>query len=155
MRNKEIIEYKESFISKIKKYFKNLFKSKKEENDYVEEISNFNNTEIATAQKESEFFNDIKVETSDIDKYMDKKNFLEYIDANVEALKMLSVDRLRKLKEYYDGVIEKNDKIIENLKKSSYFKNATLLEIYHFYKLEYLHFLHFLECHLWGYFLVC
>lgn len=119
MRNKEIIEYKESFISKIKKYFKNLFKSKKEENDYVEEISNFNNTEIATAQKESEFFNDIKVETSDIDKYMDKKNFLEYIDGNVEALKMLSVDRLRKLKEYYDGVIEKNDKIIENLKKSS------------------------------------
>ena len=50
---------------------------------------------------------------------MDKKNFLEYIDGNVEALKMLSVDRLRKLKEYYDGVIEKNDKIIENLKESS------------------------------------
>ena len=50
---------------------------------------------------------------------MDKKNFLEYIDGNVEALKMLSVDRLRKLKEYYDGVIENNNKIIENLKKSS------------------------------------
>ena len=33
--------------------------------------------------------------------------------------------------------------------------NVTLLEIYHFYKLEYLHFLHFLECHLWGYFLAC
>ena len=119
MNNKEIIEYKESFISKIKKYFKNLFKNKKDENDYVEEISNCNDTEIATAQKESEFFNDIKVDTSNIDKYMDKKNFLEYIDGNVEALKMLSVDRLRKLKKYYDGVIEKNDKIIENLKKSS------------------------------------
>ena len=119
MNNKGIIEYKEGFISKIKKYFKNLFKNKKEENNYVEEIFNFNDAEITTAQKESEFFNDIKVDTSDIDKYMDKKNFLEYIDGNVEALKMLSVDRLRKLKEYYDGVIEKNDKIIENLKKSS------------------------------------
>ena len=119
MRNNGIIEYKEGFISKIKKILKKLFKSKKEENDYVEEISNFNNTEIATVQKENEFFNGIKVDTSDIDKYMDKKNFLEYIDGNVEALKMLSVDRLRKLKEYYDGVIEKNDKIIENLKKSS------------------------------------
>ena len=119
MRNNGIIEYKEGFISKIKKILKKLFKSKKEENDYVEEIFNFNDAEITTAQKESEFFNDIKVDTSDIDKYMDKKNFLEYIDGNVEALKMLSVDRLRKLKEYYDGVIEKNDKIIENLKKSS------------------------------------
>ena len=119
MNNKGIIEYKESFISKIKKFLKNLFKNQKEENDYVTEISNLNNTKTASDQKESEFFNDIKVDTSDIDKYMDKKNFLEYIDGNVEALKMLSVDRLRKLKEYYDGVIEKNDKIIENLKKSS------------------------------------
>lgn len=119
MRNKGIIEYKEGFISKIKKFLKNLFKNKKEENDYVTEISNFNDTEITLDQKGSEFFNDIKVDTSDIDKYMDKKNFLEYIDGNVEALKMLSVDRLRKLKEYYDGVIENNDKIIENLKKSS------------------------------------
>ena len=89
MNNKGIIEYKESFISKIKKYFKNLFKNKKEENNYVA-----NNTKTASDQKESEFFNDIKVDTSDIDKYMDKKNFLEYIDGNVEALKMLSVDRL-------------------------------------------------------------
>ena len=119
MKNKGIIEYKESFISKIKKYFKNLFKSKKEKNDYVAEISNLNDTEITSDQKESGFFNEIKVDTSDIDKYIDKKNFLEYIDGNVEALKMLSVDRLRKLKEYYDGVIENNDKIIENLKKSS------------------------------------
>ncbi len=119
MNNKGIIEYKEGFISKIKKFLKNLFKKKKEENDYVAEISNLNDAKITSDQKESEFFNDIKVDTSDIDKYMDKKNFLEYIDGNVEALKMLSVDRLRKLKEYYDGVIENNDKIIENLKKSS------------------------------------
>lgn len=119
MNNKGIIEYKESFISKIKKYFKNLFKNKKEENNYVAEISNLNDTEITTDRKESGFSNDIKVDTSDIDKYMDKKNFLEYIDGNVDALKMLSIDRLRKLKEYYDGVIENNNKIIENLKKSS------------------------------------
>ena len=119
MSNKSIIEYKEGFISKIKKFLKNLFKNKKEENNYVAEKSNLNNTKTASDQKESDLFNDIKVDTSDIDKYMDKKNFLEYIDGNVEALKMLSVDRLRKLKEYYDGVIEKNDKIIENLKKSS------------------------------------
>ena len=119
MNNNGLIEYKENFISKIKKFLKNLFKNKKEENDYVVEISNLNDTEITLDKEESEFFNDIKVDTSDIDKYMKEKNFLEYIDGNDEALKMLSVDRLRKLKEYYDGVIENNDKIIENLKKSS------------------------------------
>ena len=32
---------------------------------------------------------------------------------------MLSIDRLRKLKEYYDGVIEENNKIIEKLKKDA------------------------------------
>lgn len=118
MRNKGIIEYKEGFISKIKRFLKRFFKNKKEEKDYVVEISNLKDKEITVDQKESEFLNDIKVDTSDIDKYMDKRNFLEYIDGNAEALKMLSVDRLRKLKEYYDGVIENNDKIIENLKKS-------------------------------------
>ena len=111
----EIIEYKESFISKLK----NLFNSKKEKNNYIVETSNLNDTKVISDEKESGFFDDIKVDTSDIDKYMDKKNFLEYIDGNVEALKMLSVDRLEKLKEYYDSVIENNDKKIEKLKKSS------------------------------------
>ena len=32
---------------------------------------------------------------------------------------MLSIDRLRMLKEYYDGVIEENNKIIEKLKKDA------------------------------------
>jgi len=50
---------------------------------------------------------------------MDKKNFLGYIDGNLDALNLLSVDRLKKLKEYYDGVIQKNDKIIKQLKKDN------------------------------------
>jgi len=59
------------------------------------------------------------VDTSNIDKLMDKKNFLGYIDGNLDALNLLSVDRLKKLKEYYDGVIQKNDKIIKQLKKDN------------------------------------
>ena len=65
----------------------------------------------------NEFFDNIKVDPSNVNKVVDKKKFLEYIDGNVEALKMLPVDRLRKFIEYYDGVIEENDKIIEKLKK--------------------------------------
>lgn len=119
MSNNSMIEYKQSFISKIKNFFKNIFKNKKEQNAYTLEVSNLKDEVTSSNKKDMEFFNDIKLDTTDIDKYMNKKNFLEYIDGNVEALNLLSVDRLRKLKEYYDGVIEENDKIIEKLKKSA------------------------------------
>ena len=109
-----LIEYKGKFISKVKKKSKNGLKNQKEKNDNVTSIAKFKDL----ALKESKFFNDIKVDTTNIDKYMDKKKFLAYINGNIEALKMLSVDRLRKLTEYYDGVIEKNNKKIEKLKKS-------------------------------------
>ena len=123
MKNNNMIEYKESFIFKIKRFFKNIFKNKKEQNVYTLEVSELKDKVTISDKKDTEFFNDIKVDTSDIDKFMDKKNFLEYIDGNIEALNLLSVDRLRKLKEYYDGVIEKNDKIIKKLKADNYFIN--------------------------------
>ena len=111
MKNNSLIEYKEGLVSKIRRFFRALFKkNKKEELD--ETITDFN-------KAENDFFDNIKVDSSNANKVVDKKKFLEYIDGNVKALKMLSVDRLRKLKEYYDDVIEENDKIIENLKKSS------------------------------------
>ncbi len=111
MKNNSLIEYKEGLVSKIRRFFSALFKkNKKEELD--ETITDFN-------KAENDFFDNIKVDSSSANKVVDKKKFLEYIDGNVKALKMLSVDRLRKLKEYYDDVIEENDKIIENLKKSS------------------------------------
>lgn len=119
MSNNSMIEYKKSFISKIKDFFKNIFKNKKEQNAYTSEVSNLKDEVTSSDKKDTVFFNDIKVDTTDIDKYMDKKNFLEYIDGNIEALNLLSIDRLRKLKEYYDGVIEENNKIIEKLKKSA------------------------------------
>lgn len=118
MNNNEMIKYKDNFVSKIKKFFSRLFKGKKVEANQTEEISNFNVEETVSDKKENEFFDELIVNTSDIDKVIDKKNFLEYIDGNADALNLLSVDRLRKLKEYYDNIIEKNDKIIKNLKKS-------------------------------------
>ena len=110
MKNNDMIEYKESFIFKIKSFFSNIFKKFKE---YLAGRKAYFN------KVENEFFDNIKVDPSNVNKVVDKKKFLEYIDGNVEALKMLSVDRLRKLKEYYDGVIEENNKIIEKLKKDA------------------------------------
>lgn len=119
MKNNDMIEYKEGFIFKIKRFFNNIFKkSKKQEvSEFQSNISD--ESEVDFNKVENEFFNNIKVDSSNVDKVVDKKKFLEYIDGNVEALKMLSIDRLRKLKEYYDGVIEENNKIIEKLKKDA------------------------------------
>ena len=92
--------------------------------DRKQEVSNFqsdvsNESKVDFNKVENDFFDNIKFDSSAANKVVDKKKFLEYIDGNVEALKMLSIDRLRKLKEYYDGVIEENNKIIEKLKKDA------------------------------------
>ncbi len=119
MKNNDMIEYKEGFIFKIKRFFNNIFK-KNEKQELSEVQHNISNEDTIDLDKmEKEFFDNIKVDSSNVTEVIDKKKFLEYIDGNVEALKMLSVDRLRKLKEYYDGVIEENNKIIEKLKKDA------------------------------------
>ena len=119
MKNNDMIEYKEGFIFKIKRFFNNIFKKSKKQ-EVSEFQSNISDESVVDFNKvENEFFNNIKVDSSNVDKVVDKKKFLEYIDGNVEALKMLSIDRLRKLKEYYDGVIEENNKIIDKLKKDA------------------------------------
>ena len=119
MKNNDMIEYKESFIFKIKSFFSNIFKKfkKQEVSEFQPDVSNESTVDFNKV--ENEFFDNIKVDPSNVNKVVDKKKFLEYIDGNVEALKMLSVDRLRKLKEYYDGVMEENNKIIEKLKKDA------------------------------------
>ena len=69
------------------------------------------------SSKEHTFIGKIKVDISNTNKSISKKEFLKYLDGNVEALNRLSVDRLKNLKEYYDNVIEENNKKIEKLKK--------------------------------------
>ena len=118
MSNKEIIVYKENFISKIKKFFKNLFGNKKRKDDNIEIVVNENIKEIDINKKEENFLKDIKVDTDVSDRVIKKKTFLEEIDGNVEMLNMLSIDRLKKLEKYYDDVIKENDAKIKKLKSA-------------------------------------
>ena len=115
MNNNGMIEYKESFIIKIKKFFKRLFGKKEEQYNYVQqELVN----EIAEGknEKQSDFTDNIKVDTKAVNSVIDKKNFLEKIKGNEELLNMLSIDRLKKLEKYYDSVIAENEKKIKKLK---------------------------------------
>ena len=105
MSNNYIIKYEKSFIAKIKNFFRRLFGKHKVQSD----------TKIKE-EKQYSFFYDIKVDAKATNSIIEKKSFLEEIDGNEEALKMLSIDRLKKLEKYYDGVIEQNNKIIEKLK---------------------------------------
>ena len=115
MEDKQLIVHEENFITKIKNFFRSLFKSKEEQNISVLEIAE--NKETVFSQRENEFLNDIKVDSEDINKFIGRNNFLEYINGNVEALKLLSVERLRKLEEYYDNIIKENEIKIEKLKR--------------------------------------
>ena len=116
MKDKQLKKYSENVIFKLINYFRNLFKRKEEKAIYEEEICKSYN-KVILDKKEETLLNDIKINTSDIDKIIYKKKFLKYIDGNIEALKLLSIDRLIKLKEYYTKVIDENDKKIEKLKK--------------------------------------
>lgn len=104
MSNNGKIEYKENFISKVKK----IFTRDEEQHNSIRERNVKENK-----KKQDSFANEIKVDT------LIKKNyFLKEIEGNEEELNMLSIDRLEKLERYYDDIIEQNNKKIKRLKIS-------------------------------------
>ncbi len=115
MNNNGIIEYKENFITKMKKFFKKLFERKEEQYNYVQQEP-VNKIAEEKNERQSDLIDNIKVDTKVVNSVIDKKNFLEEIKGNEEVLNMLSIDRLKKLEKYYDSVIEENEKKIRKLK---------------------------------------
>lgn len=102
-----IIFKENNFFLKIKRCFykikEKLFGKRKDfENSEITETGGQNN-------QEDSFKQEIKVDTSEIDALYLKKDFLKEIDGNAELLEMLSIDRLKKLENYYDEVIKQNE----------------------------------------------
>lgn len=118
MNNNGMIEYKEGFISKIKNFFKRLFGKQEDQYNYIEEQP-ISKIKEESKEKQDNFINDIKVDTKVVDKVSQKRNFLEEIDGNEEALNMLSIERLQKLEKYYDSIIEQNNEKIRKLKAAN------------------------------------
>ena len=115
MNNNGMIEYKESFITKIKKFFKRLFGKKEEQYNYVQQET-VNEIEEEKKERQSDFVDNIKIDAKAVNSVIEKKNFLEEIKGNEEVLNMLSIDRLKQLEKYYDSVIAENEKKIRKLK---------------------------------------
>lgn len=108
MDNKGLIEYKPNLITKIKKFFKNLFSKK---NVALEE----NSVEIKSNIEEKNFIEEIKIQNIDvsntvnkISKEAEREKFLDEIDGNREALNKLTIEQLKRLDKYYDAIIEEN-----------------------------------------------
>ena len=111
--NKGMVVYKENFLIKIRKFFINLFRKQEKEYNDVQEIISESTKEIAQQDK---FLNEIKVDSNNEESVSD---FLKQVKGNAEALKLLSIDRLKKLEQYYDGIIEQNEKQIKKLKANT------------------------------------
>ena len=65
---------------------------------------------------QNNFINDLKIDAKLANTVIEKNNLLKSIEGNEEALKMLSIDRLKKLDEYYNNIIEQNNEKIKKLK---------------------------------------
>lgn len=115
MSNKGIIEYKESFITKIKRTLKNFLKAlKKQCNQVQRENNNEMNKKMQVEQ--TKFTDKLKVDTKGVNAFAKRTAFLKEIEDNEEALSMLPIDKLKKLEKYYEDIVKKNEMEIKKLK---------------------------------------
>jgi len=110
MKKNQVIKYNNGLITKIKQIFyrftqkifcRNVDNLEKE-NLTTEGISNFERKD------KTNFIEEIQIDTTEVNKVVEKIDFLKQIDGNVEQLEKLSTDRLLKLEKYYDDIILKN-----------------------------------------------
>ena len=70
-----------------------------------------------SSNEKNEFYEKIKIEENQLDNSIfEKEEYLKTLDGNIEALSMLSIERLEKLEEYYKSVIDRNEEEIRRLK---------------------------------------
>ena len=119
MNNNGLIKYKESFIMKIRNFFKRIFSKKDNQYNSIQEQTNLNISESNNEEKKDNFISELIVEDKEINNVIKKDNFLREIEGNEEMLNILSIDRLKKLEKYYDNVIAENDKKIKKLKATA------------------------------------
>ena len=66
---------------------------------------------------ENNFLNNIRIDSKTVSKEKKKEDFLNEINGNIEMLNKLSLDRLKKLEQYYEKEIEKLNEQIKRLRK--------------------------------------
>ncbi len=124
MSNKGIIEYKESFVTKIKRALKKFFKASEEQYNQVQKEHN-NEIKKEPRVEQTEFTDKLKVDTKGVNAFAKRTTFLKEIEDNEEALNMLPIDKLKKLEKYYKDIVKKNEMEIKKIKMEKYQKNKS------------------------------
>ncbi len=115
MTNNNLIEYKPSFISRIKEVFKKIFFRNTTEKINIEEKQE----NIIENNKRQEFLKQIEDKSNSASQVARKIEMLSNVKNNENKLNEMSIEDLIELSKYYDELIEKNNNIIEMLKKSA------------------------------------
>lgn len=116
MKN-QMIKYNNNLITKIKQIFYKFTQKifgKNKENIKQEKIATEGISNIEKKDKIN-FIEEIQVDTKEVNRVVEKRDFLKQIDGNVELLEKLSTDRLLKLEKYYDDIILKNELKLKKL----------------------------------------
>lgn len=115
MSNSNLISTKNRFITILKNIFNRLFNKQDNSKVYLEGINN----KVENGGKTTSFINELKeninienAEAKEILKYT-----IEMIEQNPELLDDFTVEKLKEIKEYYDGQILKMDLEISKIKK--------------------------------------
>lgn len=121
MKNQSLIVVENNIFSKIKKFFYNikekLFSKNKFNNQNQTSNEQLEKNVEEQSLKDNKFREEIRIEVKPSNNPQNKKDFLSEINGNVEKLELLSIDRLRRLEKFYDGVIAKNKMVISKLNK--------------------------------------
>lgn len=115
MTNNNLIEYKPSFISRIKEVVKKIFFRNTTEKINIEEKQE----NIIENNKRQEFLKQIEDKSNSASQVARKIKMLSNVKNNENKLNEMSMEELIELSKYYDELIEKNNNIIEMLKKSA------------------------------------
>ena len=108
MEENKLIKTKEGIFSKIFRKIKLFFFKKTETVPTKEESVTVTKTNI----KE-----ELKVEVENDNSYQ-KAEFMKEISDNPSLLQNFSIDRLEKIKEYYEEKVKEKEKILANMKKA-------------------------------------
>lgn len=112
MQDNKMIEYKSSWISKIKEFFKSIFHKNEEK------VSNTEST-VKGKNKKEEFFEQLHQEKSNTEKMADIREKVKKIEEDENYLQELSINELQEINKYYDKIIEENNNMIMKLKKTA------------------------------------
>lgn len=119
MKNNLPIKEDNSFLGKIKNFFRKLFYRKPVENSVDNviteqtQIKKENNTEFQESLK-------IKVEVkNDYLTEMKREEFLDDLEKNPKLLYELPIEKLEKLEDYYNESIKKQEAKLAKIKKAS------------------------------------